>query len=196
MKANYMLYYKQGKIAGCEVMTFTDINTLSGQEFEKLVLRLVKEMGFEARTTRATGDGGVDIIALNKQPFLEGKYIIQCKRHTANIGEPALRDLYGTATSERANKGVLVTTSEFTASAINFAKGKQLELIDGRKLKTLLNKYDIINCISKKEETDIKPKIQQTQNYVHPTKRRSERDKLKDEYERNVKTPPRELWGN
>jgi len=116
---------------------------MSGIEFENLVLQLVRKMGFEAQTTKTSGDGGVDIIAHNNQPFLEGQYIIQCKRWNSSIGEPALRDLYGVVMSERANKGILVTTSYFTPSAISFAKGKPLELIDGDKLHFLLSKYDL-----------------------------------------------------
>ena len=123
----------------------TDLADMSGAEFELLVQDLVHKMGFETQLTKASGDGGIDIVAYNHQPFLEGKYIIQCKRWNTNskIGEPTLRDLYGVITSERANKGILVTTSYFTSSAIDFAEDKPIELIDGDKLNSLLKKYSI-----------------------------------------------------
>mgnify|MGYP000891218519 CR=1 FL=1 len=88
-------------------------------------------------------DGGIDLIAYNNQPLIEGKYIIQCKRYSGSVGEPILRDLYGVITSERANKGILITTGYFTQSAIQFAKGKPIELIDGKRLQLLLNNYGI-----------------------------------------------------
>ena len=121
----------------------TDINSLSGIEFEKVCQQLVESMGFETETTKASGDGGIDLIAYNHQPLLSGKYIIQCKRYSGSVGEPIIRDLYGVVTSERANKGILMTTGYFTKSAIAFADGKPIELIDGGGIHDLLSQYNI-----------------------------------------------------
>ena len=118
-----------------------NIDTLSGIEFEKVCQMLVEKMGFTTQTTKASGDGGIDLIAYNHQPFLSGKYIIQCKRYAGSVGEPIIRDLYGVVTSERANKGILMTTGHFTKSAVAFATGKPIELIDGVALKNLLLQY-------------------------------------------------------
>lgn len=46
-------------------------------------------------------------------------------------------------TSERANKGILMPTGYFTKSAVSFADGKPIELIDSDKLKELLQKYNM-----------------------------------------------------
>lgn len=46
-------------------------------------------------------------------------------------------------TSERANKGVLITSGYFTSSAIKFATDKPIELIDGSKLNVMLNNYGL-----------------------------------------------------
>mgnify|MGYP002731990094 FL=1 len=125
-----------------------DIDKLSGIEFENVCQVLVEKMGFTTQTTKASGDGGIDLIAYNHQPLLSGKYIIQCKRYAGSVGEPIIRDLYGVVMSERANKGILMTTGHFTKSAISFAAGKPLELIDGPALKSLMNQYGLCvnNC--------------------------------------------------
>ena len=120
-----------------------DIDKLSGIEFENVCQVLVEKMGFTTQTTKASGDGGIDLIAYNHQPLLSGKYIIQCKRYAGSVGEPIIRDLYGVVMSERANKGILMTTGHFTKSAIAFATGKPLELIDGPALKSLMNQYGL-----------------------------------------------------
>lgn len=120
-----------------------DINSLGGIEFEHLCGTLLQKMGFDVEQTKASGDGGIDLIATNSQPLLEGKYIIQCKRFSGSVGEPIIRDLYGVVCSERANKGILITTGTFTNTAIRFAAGKQLELIDGKKLSQLLEQHQI-----------------------------------------------------
>lgn len=121
----------------------SDINELSGIDFEGVCQQLVENMGFETETTKASGDGGIDLIAYNHQPLLSGKYIIQCKRYSGSVGEPIIRDLFGVVTSERANKGILMTTGYFTPSAIKFAEGKPIELIDGDKLGELLRQYNL-----------------------------------------------------
>ena len=121
-----------------------DIHHLNGHQFEGLVEQLVKKMGFIVAERKLTADGGVDILATSYEPILEGKYVIQCKRYTHKVGESIVRDLYGVVHSKNANKGILITNSTFTKKAIDFARNKQLELIDGEKLCSLLIKYEII----------------------------------------------------
>ena len=147
---------------------YEGIDTLSGVEFERVCKRLLESMGFTVETTKASGDGGIDLIGYNTQPLLSGKYIIQCKRYAGSVGEPIIRDLYGVVTSERANKGILITTGHFTKSAISFAENKPIELIDGAQLKALIEKY------LKTDGSFINQSFQPTghvtsTNYVEPT---------------------------
>lgn len=121
--------------------TFENLETMTGIEFEGFCKRLLETMGFEVQQTKESGDGGIDLVAYNHKPLFEGTYIVQCKRYKGSIGEPTIRDLYGVITSERANKGILITTGYFTNSAISFAAGKNIELIDGEKLNKLLNDF-------------------------------------------------------
>lgn len=122
-----------------------DINTLTGIEFENLCQALLQKAGFDVETTKASGDGGIDLIARNHQSFFSGKYIIQCKRYAGSVGEPVVRDLYGVVMAERANKGILLTTGHFTVSAVRFASDKNLELIDGEGLSQLLSTHNLVN---------------------------------------------------
>jgi len=115
----------------------------NGLDFERQVHALLKKMGFEAEITKASGDGGIDIIAHSKEHITGGKYIIQCKDWSNPVGEPPVRDLYGVVAAEKANKGILITTSTFTSPAIKFAENKPLELIDGTKFNQLLSKYGL-----------------------------------------------------
>ncbi len=118
-----------------------DINKLSGGEFENLCKYIFENMGFDVEQTKLSNDGGIDLILTNYQPIFSGKYIIQCKRYSGSVGEPIIRDLYGVVTSERANKGILITTGYFTNRAVAFAEGKQIELIDGVRFNELLKQY-------------------------------------------------------
>lgn len=122
-----------------------ELNTLSGIEFENLIKQLLSKVGFSVIQTKASHDGGIDLIANTDVPFFQGKYIIQCKRYSGVVGEPIIRDLYGVITNERANKGILITTGKFTYEAKKFAENKNIELIDGLLVSQLLNKYSLLS---------------------------------------------------
>ncbi len=115
-----------------------DTRTMTPLQFEALIASLLNSMGFRTQLTKQTGDGGIDIVALSTAPPVSGKYIIQCKRWSQPVGETVVRDVYGIVTAERANKGIVVTTSSFTRQAYEFAQGKPIELIDGRRLAELV----------------------------------------------------------
>jgi Restriction endonuclease len=121
-----------------------NVQKMTGVEFEELISNLLIKMGLEVETTKTTGDGGIDLIGYNKQTFFGGKYIVQCKRWNGSVGEPPVRDLYGVVMSENANKGILITNSNFTSNAVKFANNKPIELIDGQMLQQLLEKYNIV----------------------------------------------------
>ncbi|WP_407288590.1 restriction endonuclease [Streptomyces sp. BP-8] len=111
--------------------------------FENLIAELFRAMGMQAVTTQRSGDGGVDVDALDPDPIRGGKIVVQVKRYRNTVPPTAVRDLYGTVQSEGANKGVLVTTSRFGPGAHTFANGKPLSLIAGPELVDLLGRYGL-----------------------------------------------------
>lgn len=129
-----------------------DIDSLSGHDFEDLIEELIKKLGFITEERKRSADGGIDIRAISEKPIFKGLYIIQCKRHSKTIGEAIIRDLFGVVSSERANKGILITSSRFTKSAKDFARNKPIELIDGDKFLELLGK----NISNKKAGENLK----------------------------------------
>jgi restriction system protein len=114
---------------------------LSPREFESLITNLFEKMGLEARETQPSRDGGVDCVAWDTRPVFGGKVVIQAKLYTKLVGVSAVRDLFGTMQNERANKGILVTTSWYGKASYEFASGKPLELLNGTNLKYLLKEY-------------------------------------------------------
>ena len=120
-----------------------DFSQISGYEFEDYVETLLKKMGFLVINKGYSNDGGIDLIAEYDKPIFKGKYIIQCKNWQTQVGQPPIRDLYGVTMSENANKGVLITTSNFTDQAREFAKGKNIELINGKELNQIAKEYGL-----------------------------------------------------
>lgn len=124
------------------VITLDMLNTMDGQKFENLTATLFKNMGFEVQTTSVTGDGGIDIKAVNNQLIVGGLYIIQCKRYAKKtIGIEEVQRLHGVANSENAIKGIFVTTSRYTKAAKEFCESNNIELIDGKNFVKLLAEY-------------------------------------------------------
>jgi hypothetical protein len=121
-----------------------NIDKLGGHEFEDLIERLLLKMGFATEGRKKAADGGIDIVAVSSQPLVSGRYIIQCKRYSNSVSSPIVRDLYGVVNATNANKGILITASTFTSDAIEFARDKPIELIDGPQLLELLNKHSLL----------------------------------------------------
>ena len=116
---------------------------LSGVEFEELISTLLGRMEFRAEMTKTSGDGGIDIVAILDKPIVGGKYLFQCKRYRPDnlVGAAAVRDFYGAVTADKAVKGVLITTSDFTVQAREFAARVGLELVNLPRLRALLAQF-------------------------------------------------------
>lgn len=114
---------------------------MSGYEFEDYIVKLFRKAGFKVEPTNYSNDGGIDLVAYCNIPFFKGKYIVQCKHWVGNVGVREVRELYGVAVAETACKGILITTGDFTEQAIVFSKNKNIELIDGKELQNIIEKY-------------------------------------------------------
>jgi restriction system protein len=123
----------------------TNLAAMDWTEFEHLIRELFENefssAGGEVKVTQASRDGGVDAVAFDPDPIRGGKIVIQAKRYTNTVGVAAVRDLYGTVVNEGANKGILVTTSDYGPDAYEFARGKPLTLLNGANLLHLLAKH-------------------------------------------------------
>ncbi|MFE2144413.1 restriction endonuclease [Streptomyces sp. NPDC059456] len=120
-----------------------DLFAMDPIAFENLVAELFRAMGMEAVTTQRSGDGGVDVEALDPAPIRGGRIVVQVKRYRNTVPPTAVRDLYGTVQDKGANKGVLVTTASFGPGSYTFANGKPLELVPGADLVDLLHQYGL-----------------------------------------------------
>ncbi|WP_030906498.1 restriction endonuclease [Streptomyces sp. NRRL F-5126] len=120
-----------------------DLFEMDPLEFEELVAELFRARGMRALTTVRSGDGGVDVDALDPDPISGGKIVVQVKRYRNTVPPTAVRDLYGTVQDQGANKGLLVTTSGFGNGSRAFANGKPLQLVSGPELVELLHRYGL-----------------------------------------------------
>lgn len=123
----------------------TNLASMHWQDFENLIRDIFEKefsnTGCEVKITQASRDGGVDAVIFDPDPIRGGKIIVQAKRYTNMVGVSTVRDLYGTILNEGANKGILVTTSNFGSDAYEFSKNKPILLMSGSNLLHLLEKH-------------------------------------------------------
>lgn len=93
------------------------------------------------KVTRASRDRGVDAILFTPDPLRGGKFVLHAKRYTRTVDVSSVRDLYGAVMNEGADKGILVTTSNFGPDSYEFAKDIPLSLVNGQHLLLMLQKH-------------------------------------------------------
>ena len=110
--------------------------------FEEYCAELFEKMGIMATQTAITNDGGYDLVL--EYPNKETG-IVECKCYNQfhSVSRPAVQKLVGANQVVNADKMVFITTSKFSAGAIEYAEKCNVELIDGMALVELVKKYII-----------------------------------------------------
>lgn len=117
------------------------VKSASPAFFERLVVELLVRMGYGGTLRDAgqavgrSGDGGIDGIIKEDRLGLDAIYI-QAKRWDSTVGRPEIQKFAGALQGHRARKGVFITTSSFSADALDFASriDSKIVLIDGAAL--------------------------------------------------------------
>jgi restriction system protein len=117
--------------------------------FERLVVELLVSMGYggsfeDAQTVGRSGDGGIDGIIKEDKLGLDVVYV-QAKRWEGTVGRPVVQAFSGSLDGQRAKKGVLITTSQFSLEAKDYVSriDKKIVLIDGEQLAQLMIDHGI-----------------------------------------------------
>lgn len=127
------------------------LKSCSSAFFERVVVQLLNAMGYggvsgEGSVTGKSGDGGIDGIIKEDKLGLD-IVCIQAKRYSeATVGRPIVQQFVGSMDFVQANKGVIITTSQFSKDAYDFIQkivGKKVVLIDGEKVASLMLEYNI-----------------------------------------------------
>ncbi len=109
--------------------------------FERLCQRVLRESGFvKVEVTGRSSDGGIDGTGVLRVNLLSFHVLFQCKRYAGSVGAGVIRDFRG-AMVGRADKGLVITTGNFTVEARREAVrdgAPAIDLIDGPALCELL----------------------------------------------------------
>ena len=131
----------------------TEVMKLTPAEFEKLVVKLLLEMGYGSGiddagyVTQLSGDGGIDGIIKEDQLGFSSIYV-QAKQWAPDrtVDRPEIQKFAGALQGERASKGLFITTAKFSEGAKRYAENlhaSNIVLIDGSALMGLMIKNSV-----------------------------------------------------
>ncbi len=119
--------------------------------FENLVVDLLIAMGYGGSKKDAgqavgqVGDGGIDGIIKEDKLGLDAIYL-QAKRWEGTVSRPVVQGFAGALIGKKARKGILITTSNFSQQAIDYAAGIEnlkIILMGGEQLAQLMIDHDV-----------------------------------------------------
>lgn len=123
------------------------LKSLSPKGFERICKRLLTEIGIhDIQITGGVGDQGIDGIGrIRLNDVVNFNIVFQCKRYKETVSPALVRDFRGSMQG-RAEKGLILTTGRFTSEAQKEANRDgvpPIELIDGERLVSLFEKYEL-----------------------------------------------------
>ena len=108
-------------------------------DFEFFCVELINKIDEETLerkwvTTQNTRDGGVDGIGYYNIGLLKFKAIMQVKIQDQNISRQKIVEFLGTVQDQNADKGIFITTSDFSKDARELAEKHNITIINGKQL--------------------------------------------------------------
>lgn len=123
------------------------LHEMDPSAFERLTMRLLRECGFvQVEVLGRSGDRGIDGKGIMRLGGLLSFHVIfQCKRYRDTVSASHVRDFRG-AMVGRADKGLLITTGNFSRDAVREATrdgAPTIDLIDGDQLVEKLKELEL-----------------------------------------------------
>ncbi|MCW5606864.1 MAG: restriction endonuclease [Nitrosomonas sp.] len=113
------------------------LREMDWKDFELLVGEIFRIQGYSVVETGSGADGGIDLILKKDNELI----LVQCKQWRAyKVSVNVVRELLGVMVTKGAAGGFVVTSGIFTAEAQSFAKGQNIDLIDGIRLTAMIEK--------------------------------------------------------
>ncbi|RBW56876.1 restriction endonuclease [Phaeobacter gallaeciensis] len=111
---------------------------LTGHQFEEFMAHILECMGYTARVTPKSADGGVDVIAhMDPLGFQPPIVKVQCKRTTSQTPRPDVDQLLGTLGD--GEYGLFVNLGSYARGAVELERNRaKLRLINGEQFVELI----------------------------------------------------------
>lgn len=129
--ANFINNLSKATITNEIKCSINDIDLMTGFEFENFIGELFEKMGYKTTITQKSKDQGVDVIAIKSSQVLG----IQTKCYSSNVSNSSIQEVVAGISFYKCTKGIVVTNSYFTKSAIELATANNIILWDRNMLK-------------------------------------------------------------
>ena len=97
--------------------TFTDIDSMTGFEFEDFIVDLFIKLGYVVEKRKRTREQGLDLLL-----FKHGvRIVVQVKRHRRPVGNRSIQEALGACVYYEGQRAIVVTNSTFTTPAKQLA---------------------------------------------------------------------------
>jgi len=107
------------------------LKALEWKRFEQLSAAYFRALKFRVEEASYGADGGVDLRLFEGESSTPA-LLVQCKAWNSwKVGVKEIREFFGVMTAAGVSEGAYLTTSSFSADAREFAKDKNIHLIDG-----------------------------------------------------------------
>ncbi|MFC2173852.1 restriction endonuclease [Acidobacteriota bacterium] len=115
--------------------TISEIDAMSGSEFEDFCSILFQRLGYSVEVTRRTRDQGADLVVRKKGKSV----VIQAKNYTGKIGNKAVQEVVASQRFYGCEAGMVITNSVFTEAAEQLARKNDVRLVDRKALICLVD---------------------------------------------------------
>lgn len=115
------------------------------QEYELVCSSLLGRAGWDTRTTKATGDQGIDVVAEHAGL----KLVLQCKLHSRPVGNAAVQEIVAGRHFESAQFAAVVSTADYTPAARELAAATDVHLLHHSDLLGLHEKLGIATLVAR-----------------------------------------------
>ena len=120
-------------------ITIEDIDKMEGTEFELYLKKLFEKMGYSVEKTPNTSDHGADLI-LSKSGE---KIAVQAKNWKNSVNNKAIQEVHTSLIVYKAQRGMVVSSSDFTSGAIILADLVRVELWNRDNLIEMMDRYPV-----------------------------------------------------
>lgn len=117
------------------------LSQMTWRELELFAAEVFSDMGYATKIVGRSGDQGVDVRMTNPQGQTE---VVQCKQWGSPVGEPEVRNLYGSMMHVGAVRAFLFAPQGFTRPARQFAQGKSILLCDQDEISRLVERSNSV----------------------------------------------------
>ena len=146
------------------VYDISQINSLSGTEFEKYLKLLFEKMGYNVSLTKKSKDFGADLILEKKGK----KTIVQAKCYNHTVGVSAIQEIISARNHYGVFEAIVVSNQNFSKEAEQLANENKVMLAGKKELETLIAKFPVYFEKEKRGLVAMTPKAQEELERKYP----------------------------